>query len=104
MALTEALASRTPVVASDCPVFQRSFRDGEGVRLFKAQNPEDLASVVCDVWTHPERYAALSESTTEAFERVSARRSFTEVLLEWGRALDDPEPLVAYGRESPSSA
>jgi glycosyltransferase involved in cell wall biosynthesis len=109
MSLTEALASRTPVMASDCPVFQRSFQDGEGVRLFKAQDPDDLANVVCDVFNHPERYAALSESTSAAFERVSARRSFSELLRDWEMMLEQSEPVLSLGHlnargHSPSSA
>ena len=87
MALTEALASRTPVLASDCEVFARSFRDGEGVRLFKAANPVDLAETAAEVFADPVQYDALSVSTQAAFDRVSAHRSFRDVIEQWGREL-----------------
>jgi glycosyltransferase involved in cell wall biosynthesis len=83
MSLTEALASRTPVIASDCEVFARSFRDGEGVRLFRAEDSKHLAQVVAEVYRHPAQYDALSESTEAAFRRVSAGKSFEEVLEQW---------------------
>jgi glycosyltransferase involved in cell wall biosynthesis len=83
MALTEALASRTPVLASDCAVFARSFRDGEGVRLFRARDAEHLAQVTAESFADPARYAALSATTAAAFARVAARRSFEEVIAEW---------------------
>ena len=109
MALTEALASRTPVLASNCPVFARSFSDGEGVRLFKAANAQHLADVVSEVWNDPAQYARLSASTLAAFERVSAHRSFGEVLLEWQREIErggafaEPSELEAR-MHSPRSA
>ena len=89
MALTEALASRTPVLASDCDVFARSFRDREGVRLFKAADPISLADVAAEVFADPIQYDALSVSTEAAFERVAAHRSFRDVIEQWGRELAD---------------
>ena len=44
--LTEALAARTPVVASDHPVFTRVLRDGEGVRYFPAGNAGTITTNV----------------------------------------------------------
>jgi glycosyltransferase involved in cell wall biosynthesis len=109
MSLTEALASRTPVIASDCNVFARSFLDGEGVRLFKAQSATHLANVVREVWEDPAQYARLSEGTAAAFERVSAHRSFSEVLMDWELAIEsgaerDARAHLAEQQHSPTSA
>lgn len=87
MSLTEALASRTPVIASDCDVFKRSFVDGEGVRLFEAQNPTRLADVVAEVFASPDTYAELSRTTEAAFTRVYANRSFSEVIAAWAEEI-----------------
>lgn len=89
MALTEALAARTPVILSDCPVFKRSFVDGEGVRVFKEQDPRSLAAVIADALADEATYARLSETTEDAFKRVSAQHSFSELLDGWGREIDD---------------
>lgn len=83
MSLTEALASRTPVIASDCPVFKRTFTDGQGVKFFKAGDPAELANVVNEVWTGGARYMELSEGTRRAFDTVSVSRTFSDVLLDW---------------------
>ena len=89
MALTEALAARTPVITSNCPVFARSFVDGEGVRIFQEQDPRSLASVIVDALADENKYARLSETTQDAFSRVSAKHSFSELLDGWGREIDD---------------
>lgn len=83
MALTEALASRTPVIASDCKVFTSAFRDGEGVRLFRATNVAHLAEVVAEVWNDPASYESLSTTTSAAFARVDSGRSFVDVISAW---------------------
>lgn len=83
MALTEALASRTPVIASDCKVFQTAFRDGEGVRLFRATDATHLADVVAALWHDPVAYQALSSSTAAAFARVDSGRTFVDVIAQW---------------------
>ena len=83
MCLTEALASRTPVIASDCKVFTTAFRDGEGVRLFRATNATHLADVIAQVWSDPAAYQALSTSTAAAFSRVDSGRTFVDVISQW---------------------
>lgn len=88
MALTEALAARTPVLASNCPVFAKSFQDGEGVRIFREQDPEHLAAVIVDALSDREGYAQMSASTEAAFRRVAAQHGFGELLDQWGRELD----------------
>lgn len=88
MALTEALAARTPVLVSSCPVFTNSFRDGEGVRVFREQDPESLASVIADAFENRGAYERLSETTEAAFRRVAATHSFGELIDQWGREID----------------
>jgi glycosyltransferase involved in cell wall biosynthesis len=83
MSLTEALASRTPVIASDCLVFTRSFVDDEGVKFFAAKDPQNLADVVRRAWESPESYKRLSLTTLNAYERVSTDFCFSSILSSW---------------------
>jgi glycosyltransferase involved in cell wall biosynthesis len=83
LTLTEALASRSPVIASDHPVFVRAFQDGQGVRYFKAADAEALAEAVRSVLADPAAYARLSEQTADAFARVECKTAFGDLLERW---------------------
>jgi phosphatidylinositol alpha-mannosyltransferase len=45
--LLEAMASGTPVIASDLDAFQRVLDFGRAGLTFENENPEDLAAVIC---------------------------------------------------------
>jgi glycosyltransferase involved in cell wall biosynthesis len=83
LSLTEALASRTPAIISDQPVFTGVFKDGEGVRIVSDKNPEAIAGAVEDMVRSPQVYRQFSESTREAFNRVHCDTTFDELLTEW---------------------
>jgi glycosyltransferase involved in cell wall biosynthesis len=83
LTLTEALASRTPVVISDHPVFMRAFIDGEGVRVFRAKDPSSLAAVLGEVLAAPDAYHRLSELTADAYRRVECETYFGDLLNQW---------------------
>lgn len=87
MALTEALASRSPVVVSDHPVFVQSFEEGEGVRFFRAGHPEHLASVILEVWQDAAAYDRLSQGTLAAFDRIHCATTFGDIIGAWQREL-----------------
>jgi glycosyltransferase involved in cell wall biosynthesis len=81
--LTEALASRTPVVASDHPVFTSAFTDGEGVTFFKAGDPQQLADAVQRITTSPELYKSLSRGTEAAYRKVTSATTFDALIEGW---------------------
>ncbi len=83
LTLTEALASRTPVVASDHPVIVRGFVDGEGLRFFEAANPASLAQVTQAILLDPAGYAKLSTTTLDAFNRVNCPTTFGDLIDRW---------------------
>jgi glycosyltransferase involved in cell wall biosynthesis len=87
LALTEALASRTPVVASDHPVFTGTFVEGEGLRFFRSGDPDSLAAALLDVVSGPDRYAALSRSTADAYRRVACPTTFGDLIDAWAKTL-----------------
>jgi phosphatidylinositol alpha-mannosyltransferase len=58
--LLEAMASGTPVVASDLEAFQRVLNNGKGGVTFENENSDDLAQVVSDLLLNPSRRAELS--------------------------------------------
>ena len=83
LSLTEALASRTPVIASDHPVFRRAFIDGEGLRFFKAADSSSLADAIRCVLSDPAQYAHLSQTTETAFMKVECKTTFGDLIARW---------------------
>lgn len=83
LTLTEALGTRSPVIASNHPVFVRAFQDGEGLRFVPEKRPERIADAVEQLWNDPAAYRRLSESTPQALERVKCRTLMSTLLKEW---------------------
>jgi len=77
------LASRTPVLISNHPVFRKAFKDREGVRVFAASKPESFAKIAGDVLADPDMYRDLSVTAERAFERVECPTSFGDLLRRW---------------------
>ena len=86
MTLTEALASRSPVIASNHPVFVRAFEDGEGLRFVAEKQPQRIADAVEQLWNDPAEYRRLSESTTKALDRVKCQTVMSSLLKEWSES------------------
>jgi len=85
MALTEALASRTPTLISDHPIFVSAFVNNQGVVISPQKNAQALANAVIEIADAPERYRQLSETTKDAFTRIEAPMCFSDVLELWRR-------------------
>ena len=81
--LTEALASRTPVVCSDHPVFKEIFSEGEGVVYFPERRSDLLTEVILRIARDAVLFQTLSETTSLAFRRVSSDAMFGELMSEW---------------------
>lgn len=101
--LTEALTSRTPVVASDHPVFVRGFVDGQGIRFFPERNPLALASVLRRLLDHPEEYRQLSESTEKAFDRVRCSATFGDLIMRWKATFTPTDASVHHHPQLPNA-
>ena len=80
--LLEAMASGTPVLASDLEAFDHVVRGGQAGRLFTNESPEDLARVALAMLDDPPGLARLAEAgrarATE-FDWVSVARRIVEV-------------------------
>jgi len=86
-ALTEGLASRTPVVCSDHPVFVEALRGSEGVRWFRAADPASLAAAVGELIGDPALYRRTSDAGIEAYERDDSPLMFGDLIDEWAAGM-----------------
>ncbi len=82
MTLYEALCTRTPLIASDHPMFALRIRHGENALVCKAASPESLAARVEELFSQPGLYTRLSRAATNAAEGYLCP-------LKWDRLLED---------------
>jgi phosphatidyl-myo-inositol alpha-mannosyltransferase len=76
--LVEAMASGTPVVASNIPAFSRVLQGGECGELFANGDAQDLAKKVCDLMEYPDT------------RREFVRRSNIRVMdFDWNSVVND---------------
>lgn len=83
MTIYEALCSRTPIVASDHPMFKNNLKHGVSAIVFAAGDPISLAKSIEEVLANPELYSSLSVASYEAWERLQIPVKWAEMLNRW---------------------
>lgn len=97
LTIYEALCSRTPLVASDHPMFVRQLSDRVDSMLFPANNASALASQIKTVLTEPELYSKISEATQATWQRLQLPVKLGELLHRWiNGSLYDEEWIFKY--------
>ena len=89
LTLYEALASRTPVIASDHPMFEGHLVHGESAMIFPASRPRALAKAVADLMTDPDLYARISNGAPLAWDRMQNPVKWGEMLERWVRGSNE---------------
>ena len=79
LTLLEALATRTPVIASAHPVFTKYFHEGVGVTFFKPGDPTAMADAVQAILAAPNRYAELSRTSADAWRSAQTSTTFDDL-------------------------
>jgi glycosyltransferase involved in cell wall biosynthesis len=85
--IVEALAARTPLIVSDHPAFAGRLTEGEEVLVFKAGNPESLASTVRGLLENPPMYERLSDQSGAAHDKLYFGIKWKELMKTF---IDDP--------------
>jgi glycosyltransferase involved in cell wall biosynthesis len=83
LAMFEAIASHTPIVCSDHPIFRRVMEDGRNAMLFRAGDPSDLARVIDRVASNPDLYLGLSRSADETWAKLQGPADWRRLIVEW---------------------
>ena len=92
MVLTEAFASRTPVVASDIAGYRDVVRDGRDGVLVPAGDAVALGETLLELASDPARRAGMAEAARERAERFAWPNVAREVESVYEEALAVPEP------------
>lgn len=83
LTIYEALCSRTPLVASDHPMFAGNVVDGASAAVFRGGDVEDLAATVRRVLTDRALYGRLSEGGASAWQALQIDAEWGEVIRRW---------------------
>jgi glycosyltransferase involved in cell wall biosynthesis len=89
MTIYEALCSRTPIVASDHPMFRANLTHNLDAWVFPAGNADALADGVETLLSDNEIYGKLSAASAEAWERLQLPVKWADAVARW--LADTPE-------------
>jgi glycosyltransferase involved in cell wall biosynthesis len=82
-AIHHALASRTPIIASDHPLFVGSFTHGVNALIFPAGNARALAHRIERLTHQPQLYAQLSEAAHATWECLQLPVKWADLIDRW---------------------
>lgn len=88
LTLYEALSSRTPIVASDHPMFVEKLRNDESAVLFPSGDVEALADAVRRLLATPSLYAALSEAALPTWEALQVPVKWGDLVRAWAEGTE----------------
>ncbi|MBX9732167.1 MAG: glycosyltransferase family 4 protein [Sphingomonas sp.] len=83
LTLYEALASRTPVIASDHPMFAGHLVNGDSAVVYPAGRPRDLAEAIVELMTLPGLYELISAGGPAAWQRMQIPVKWGEMVRRW---------------------
>lgn len=83
LAMFEAIASHTPIVCSDHPIFKRVMEDGRNAMLFRAGDPIDLARAIDRIASDPNLYLGLSRASDETWAKLQGPADWRRLIVEW---------------------
>ena len=91
LAMFEAIASRTPIVCSDHPMFREVMIDGRNASVFSSGDHRSLAAAIRRALTDPTLYATLSANAPLTWAALQGPADWRTMIFKW----------VVEGRDSP---
>jgi glycosyltransferase involved in cell wall biosynthesis len=95
MTIYEALSSRTPIVASDHPMYSRHLRDTRSALIYPAGDPQALAAAIENLRSDPDLYRALSNASATAWDKLQLPMTWSALIHSWLDQLPGEEPGLA---------
>ena len=99
MTIYKGLTSRTPIVASDHPMFRGRLEDRRTAMVFEAGDASGMASTVAALMDSPALYEALSEASLPAWEALQIPVKWGDLVRSWAapERPGDLARLLAHG-------
>jgi glycosyltransferase involved in cell wall biosynthesis len=89
MTIYEALCSRTPIVASDHPMFRSNLRNNVDALIFPAGDVPALANSLQKLFSDANLYSKISFASQNAWEQLQIPVKWADLLKSW--VFDSPE-------------
>jgi glycosyltransferase involved in cell wall biosynthesis len=83
MTIYEALCSRTPIVASNHPMFLRQLKHGQNAMIFSAGQAADCAAQIEKILTSPTLYETISQATYSTWKNLQIPVKWGDMLTSW---------------------
>ncbi|MDB5525906.1 MAG: hypothetical protein JWM58_3669 [Rhizobium sp.] len=83
LTIYEAFCSRTPLVASDHPMFLENIVHEQSGLLFRAGDPLDLSRQISRLLDDPALYRSLSSNSDDAWQRIQISDTWADVIDRW---------------------
>jgi glycosyltransferase involved in cell wall biosynthesis len=83
LTMFESIASHTPIVCSDHPIFRWVMTDRTNAMLFRAGDHRHLARAIDAVLSDPDLYLSLSKAAPRTWERLQGPANWRKLILEW---------------------
>jgi glycosyltransferase involved in cell wall biosynthesis len=83
LTMFEAIASRTPIVCSDHPMFVPVMKDGANAAVFRAGNVDAFETAISRVLTDVDLYARLSRNADVSWAALKGPADWRTMLTEW---------------------
>jgi len=83
LTIYDSYCSRTPLIASDHPMFRGRVEDGFAALVFRAGSPESLADRAEEALRSPDLYAQLSRNSEAAWTKLQLPVRWGDLLLQW---------------------
>jgi glycosyltransferase involved in cell wall biosynthesis len=83
LTMFEAIASRTPIVCSDHPMFRPVMNDGHNASVFRAGDYRALAAAIQRTLMNPMLYAALSANAPETWAALRGPADWRTMIFKW---------------------
>jgi glycogen synthase len=97
LTIHHALRSRTPIVASDHPMFTNNLQSGVNALMFPSGNAIALADCIAKLLTDPDLYEQISEASYETWRQLRLPVKWADLLERWvSEASEDQQWLLTH--------
>lgn len=97
LTIFEGMASGTPLITSDHPMFEGVVQDGETGFVFRAGRPVHLASTILRAWRDPQQYAQVSRTAASTYAGLGTQPLWGDLIARWVRgSADDHDWISAH--------
>jgi len=93
--VNEALCVRTPLIASDHPVFRQRLEHKKNAMIFESANSMDLANCISELIQDPELYFKLSQESAQTWQSLQIPLKWDVLVRKWLDQIGNSSTVLA---------